>query len=262
MNRFPLYITALAMLLIVSCSSEKKVASYEVLYKESPATILVGPIQDSAKRADVKTKQDEVFNAELADAATFMQQTLADPLLFQGYYVLPPLVSDVIIDKAQANYKSLSQGDIAFLASQYGVDAVLLVAIHKWQEPEVNEVVVYAEYTLRSTKTGQELAHTWVRGEKIQPVDTYGEPVNLQSDDDFIKSSGLPNRLAHRCILLQQMSDFVLRSLPTSVNRWNFKHDQYIPSNPSYYSFVINPDGSLERKEYTEDALGNECFQN
>lgn len=82
MNRFHLYIVALAMLLIVSCKSEKNVASYEVLYKESPATILIGPIQDNAKRADVKTKQDEVFNAELSDAATFMQQTLADPMLF------------------------------------------------------------------------------------------------------------------------------------------------------------------------------------
>lgn len=44
MNRFHLYIVALAMLLIVSCKSEKNVASYEVLYKESPATILIGPI--------------------------------------------------------------------------------------------------------------------------------------------------------------------------------------------------------------------------
>lgn len=248
------------LLVLTGCKSEKKVASYDDLYKEKPVTILIAPVQDNSKRLEAKTTQDKLFNEELHAAACYLQQTVADPLIFQGYYTPAPLATEAIITHINKDYKQLLRDDLKELSSQYGIDAVLLVAIHKWQEPEVNEVVVYAEYILRSTKSGMELMHTWVRGCKMQPVDHLGEPVELQTDADFIERSGLDSRLAHRCILLREMSGFVLRNLPTSVSRWHFKHDQYIPSNPDFYGFVINPDGSLERKEYTEDAFGNECF--
>ena len=216
--------------------------------------------QDNAKRPVVKTSQDEILARELASAALFMRQTLSEPLVNMGYYTLPPLASDVILERLGLTYKQYMNDDLRLLDSLYGIDAVLLVAIHKWQNPEVNETVVYAEYTLRSTKTGMDLMHTWVRGNKMQPVDTHGEPVELPADIDFIDQSGLSSSLAHRCLLLQQMSDFVLRNLPIGTRRWFHKRDQYIPANPSYYGFIINPDGSLERREYTEDAFGNECF--
>ena len=137
---------------------------------------------------------------------------------------------------------------------------MLLTAIHKWQQPEINEIVVYTEYTLRSTKSGVELMHVWVRGDKMQPVDVKGDPVELSTDQAFIDRSGMGSKLAHRCILLEQMSDFALRNLPTSISRWHFQHDRYISSNPVFYSFTINPDGSIERSDYSEDAFGNECF--
>lgn len=253
-------ILLLAAMALSGCKSEKKVASYEDLFKEQPVTILIAPVQDNTKRIQAKTSQDNLLNEELDAAAIYMQQTLSDPLAFQGYYSLAPLATDEVMKQVGKNYRELMLGDIKSLASDYGIDAVLLVALHRWQEPEVNEVVVYAEYTLRSTKSGLELMHTWVRGNKMQPVDHLGEPVELASDVEFIEASGFDSRLAHRCLLLQQMSDFVLRNLPTSISRWHFKHDQYIPSNPQFYGFTIHPDGSLERSEYSEDAFGNACF--
>ena len=84
--------------------------------------------------------------------------------------------------------------------------------------------------------------------------------MELSTDQAFIDRSGMGSKLAHRCILLEQMSDFALRNLPTSISRWHFQHDRYISSNPVFYSFTINPDGSIERSDYSEDAFGNECF--
>lgn len=255
-----LLVLSSSLLLLLCCKSEKKVASYDDLYKEKPVTVLIVPVQDNTKQLEVKTTQDKLFNEELQSAACYLQQTVAEPLIFQGYYTPAPLATQALIDRINKDYKQLMRDDIKELSSLYGIDAVLLVAIHKWQEPEINEIVAYVEYTLRSTKSGTELMHTWVRGSKLQPVDNLGEPIELQTDAEFIERNGMESRLAHRCILLREMSGFVLRNLPTSVSRWHFKHDQYIPSNPTFYGFVINPDGSLERKEYTEDAFGNECF--
>ena len=255
------------LVLLAGCQTEQKVTSYNDLYKEKPVTVLIVPVQDNAKRPMAKTSQDELLVQELDAAALFMRQTLSEPLVTMGYYTLPPLASDIILDNLKLTYKQYMNDDLRRLDSLYGIDAVLLVAIHKWETPEINEMVVYAEYTLRSTRTGMDLMHTWVRGDKIQPVDTYGEPVELPADVAFIDQMGAgmqagltSSRMAHRCLLMQQMSDFVLRNLPIGSRRWYHKRDQYIPANPSYYGFIINPDGSLERREYTEDAFGNACF--
>ena len=250
------------VLLLCGCKSEKRIATYEDLYKEQPFVIMAAPVQDNAQCLLPKTTQDQVLNDELTIAAQYVRQTIARPLADQGYYPLAPLATDVLMDTIKKDFRQLSTDDLKFLSTLYGIDAVLLIAIHKWQEPEVNEVVVYAEYTLRSTKTGMELMHTWVRGSKLQPVNAQGAPVELSTDNEFINRTGFSNRLAHRCLLLQAMTDFVLRSLPTSASRWYFQHDQYISANPNYYGFVIQPDGSIARSEYNEDAFGNECFSN
>ena len=259
---YTLILLATCLLLLGSCKSEKRIATYEGVYKEQPFVILTAPTQDNARRLLPKTTQDQVLNDEMSIAAQFVRQTVAQPLVDQGYYPLAPLAADVIMDTVKMDYAQLSNSDLKGLASQFGIDAVLLIAIHKWQEPEVNEVVVYAEYTLRSTKTGMELMHTMVRGSKLQPLDAKGTPTELSTDNEFINRTGFNGRLAHRCILLEAMSDFVLRGLPTSASRWYFQHDQYAPANPQYYSFTILPDGSIERSQYSEEAFGNESSQN
>ena len=257
-----LILVAATLLFLCSCKSEKRIATYEDLYKEQPFVIMLAPIQDNAQRILPKTSQDQVLNDELTIAAQFVRQTVAKPLADQGYYPLAPLATDIIMDTIKMDYHQLATSDLKSLSSNFGIDAVLLIAIHKWQEPEVNEVVVYAEYTLRSTKTGMELMHTWVRGSKMQPLDAKGVPAELSTDNEFINRTGLNSRLSHRCLLLEAMSDFVLRSLPTSAGRWYFQHDQYVPANPNFYGFSIFPDGSIERSKYNEDAFGHECFQN
>lgn len=250
-----------ACTLLYACKSEKRIATYQDLYKEQPFVIMIAPPQDDAPRLLPKTTQDQLLNDELGIAAQYLRQTAAKPLVDQGYYPLTPLATDVLMDTIKLNYNQLSNGDIAGLSTTYGIDAVLLVNIYKWLEPEANEVAVYAEYTLRSTKTGMELMHTRVRGSKMQPLDAKGVPSELSTDLEFISLTGFTPRLAHRCLLLQAMTDFVLRGLPTAASRWYFQHDQYVSANPQYYNFTITPDGSIERTPYTEEAFGNECFK-
>lgn len=260
MSRIKFIIPLLVLCLLCSCKGEKNIVTYETLYQEQPLTILLAPVQDNSKRSLPKTTQDQVLNDQLDAAAHYLRQSLSTPLVSQGYYVIAPLASDAIVTQTGKDYRSLMNGDLKELSSRYGIDAVLLAAIHKWEKPEENEIVVYVEYTLRSTKTGQELSHNWVRGTKLQPVDTKGSPVELASDLSYMELTGFNSRMAHRCLLLEQVSDFVLRSTPTSANRWYFKHDQYAPAAPAYYGFTILPDGSLEQSTYNEDAFGNECF--
>ena len=261
MKRYIIW-TLTCVLLLASCKEEKKVTTFQDLYKEQPFAIITAPVQDLAPRIIVKNTQDKVLNDELDECAHFLRQSLTQPLVAMGYYALPPLSSDIILNKVDKNYQQLMQENVGEFSTNYGIDAILLVTLYKWKEPEINEIVVFAEYTLRSTKTGLELMHTCVRGRKIQPIDAKCEPVELDSDLRFIENSGLDKRLAHRCILLQEMSDFVLRSIPTSAGRWYFQHDQYISANPTYYSFVMLPDGSIERTEYDDLAFNNECLKN
>lgn len=260
MNRTRIIIILATLLLAAACKSEQKVTTFETLYKEQPLTILVAPVQDNSKRPPVKTTQDQVLNDELTQAAYFLRNSCQEPLVNIGYYPVPALASDLILQQFGKDYKQLMLGDLKELNTKYGIDAVLLIAVHKWQEPEVNEIVVFLEYTLRSTKTGLELMHTWVRSRKMQPVDVKGEPIELAADLQFLKTTDLNKRLAHRCILMASTSDFVLRNIPTSVSRWQFQKDKFVPAYPSFYGFTMNPDGSVERSEYNEDAFGNECF--
>jgi hypothetical protein len=99
MPRIKYLLPLVALLLAVSCKSEKKVTTYNELYREKPATILVAPVQDNAKRPMVKTTQDRVLNDELSAAAHYMRQSLSYPLSSQGYYATAPLTSDILVEK-------------------------------------------------------------------------------------------------------------------------------------------------------------------
>lgn len=246
------------------CKAVKKAVSYEDVYKEQPVTVYVAPFKDNTALELVRTSREKAYNDELRAAALYMRQTIAEPLLTQGYYVLTPLASEVIaMQDSAASYKDLMNGDIKRYSTLYGVDAILLVQLHKWAKPEVNELVVYVEYTLRSTKTGVELMHTWVKGTKMQPVGVKGEPMLLASDRTFMQTMGMDEEseeLAMRCILLEQMSDFVLRNLPTSRELRQYKRDQYTPAFPAYYGFVYDINGEIEQTQLTEDSFGNDCF--
>lgn len=260
MNRLRLLLVACLAVMMVACKGEKKIATYETLYKEQPVTVLIAPVNDNAKRDVVKTTQDQVFSDELSKAACFLRQSCIDPLVAMGYFPMPMLASDEILKKFGKNYRQLMLDDIKALNAEYGIDAVLLIAVHKWAKPETNEIVAYLEYTLRSTKSGLELMHTWVRANKMQPVDDKGEAIPLAADNDFMRMTGLDPLMTNRCRLMAEASSFVLRNMPTSASRWQFKRDKYVPAYPNYYKFTLNPDGSVERSRYNEDAFGNECF--
>lgn len=249
-----------AAMLMASCKAPSKALLYEKIYNETPVHILVAEVQDNSFRKLEKTPQDEVENKLLDSAALFMRSTLIAPLYSRGYDTVSAIDSSVTFRSIPLSNRELRDGDIGVLGSKYGFDAVLLTYLHKWQRPGTNEVVVFAEYILRSTKSGYDLMHTWVRGDKMQPVDTHGEALPLSTDTKFIHLTAMQPDLAYRCILLRDMSTFVLRNLPTSASKWYFKKDRYFSAAPEYYGFNILVDGSFEQSKYSEDEFGTSCF--
>lgn len=250
---------ALSLLILCSCKSEKKVTTYEAVFKEKPVTIYTAPLQDNSHRKANRGPNEAAYNEELNVAATYMFQTLATPLNQQGYYVLGTLTSKQLAQREKRSAKELLRGDIKEYSTRYGVDAILYTRIHRWIE-QTSEWVVFVEYTLRSAKTNTELMHTWVKACKKIPVDTKGNPVPLKSDNDFAEQMGLDVMTAERCILVEAVSNFVLRNLPTSPERRQYERDIYAKSNPSYFVLVIERDGALEVQKSNMESFEEDCF--
>lgn len=245
----------------VGCKSEIKMNAYSDVYSEKPSTIYIAPLQDNSKRRYEKYPQDKAFNNELNTAAKFMHQTLELPLVNKGYYVMGPLVSEQIRRTEARSAKQMMTGDLKNYNTYYGIDAVLFATIHRWTEAN-GEWTVYVEYALRSTKTGTELLHNWVRATKRIPTDLKGYPKPLQSDVDYAARMKTDNSTAQRCFLVQSVNDYVLRNLPTSVLKWSHEDDFYKGSNKSYFSFLLDEDGSINIENLEMEEYENGCFLN
>lgn len=248
-------------LVLGGCKSTKKAAAYEAIFKEKPVTIYTAPLEDKSHRKANRSQSDIDYNNELNLAATYMFQTLADPLNNQGYYVLGTLSAKQLSNREKRTAKELLNGDIREYNARYGVDAILYARILRWWEQN-SEWGVYVEYILRSTKSNTELMHTWVKASKKIPVDTKGNPVPLREDVYFADKMGLDVMVAERCILVEKVSDFVLHNLPTSPERRQYERDIYAKANPAYFAFVIERDGGIEVQKTSMESFEEDCFVN
>lgn len=246
---------------MVACQGPKKAVSYNDLYSEKPITIYVAPVDDNAKRRDVKYPGDAKYNNEIDLAAKYMFQTAQKPIANLGYYVIGPTASmQIASDETRPNDKMIT-GDLKKYKKDYGIDAILFPSIHKWAQNK-EEWIVYAEYVLVSTTTNSELMHVWVKGTKLVPTNFKGVPLTMKFDTDFADDMDLSNASAQRCFLVGQMNDYVLRNLPTSSDRRQFEEDRYFKAHPSYMAYYFSEDGTIEIQKISMEQYEQECFVN
>jgi len=153
MKKYLLLMLSIVMLLLNGCAttaidSETKSKSdlYQTMYSEMPHTILVLPA---------------INQSTAADAPELYSSTIAQPLANTGFYVLSTEVTQKFFEN-----EGLTRGE-QFLSIPpqkfskiFGADAVLYVTIKKWDTNFFlfgGNVTVGIEYSLKSTKTGNQL---------------------------------------------------------------------------------------------------------
>jgi hypothetical protein len=139
----------LALLLCVGCATQETMTkgdAYPKMYSEKPLVLLVLPAMNESTAVDAK----EYYNV-----------TIASPLAFNGYYVLP---TEVVTPLLQA--EGISDSELVFnkplnkFKELLGADAVLFVKIKKWNTVYYvigGYIVVSLDMTLKSTVTNQVL---------------------------------------------------------------------------------------------------------
>ena len=247
--------------LATGCKSSKKVSTYDEIYNEKPVTVYIAPIEDKTSRKIEKYPMDKEANEELNAAARYMYHTLSVPLRRQGYYTIGTLATEQIAKQQGHSAKQLRNEDIRTYAQLYGVDAILIVTIHRWKSTYSNWDL-FAEYTLRSTKSNNDLMHTWVKASKQLNTDYSGNPVAMPEDAEFAAEMEMNVSTAQRCQLVQKVNDYVLRNLPVSSNKPQFEKDRYLKANPSYFFYSFTPDGEIEIENMSMESFEEECFVN
>ena len=247
----------LAVLMLTGCKSEKKINSYSDIYSERPVTIYIAPVFDKAERRIEKYPTDIEYNNELNTAKAYLYQTMRQPLLRKGYYVIGPAASAEIAAATKLSAKELHYGDLSSLNQQYGIDAVLTVTLHRWKDDN-NKKMAFLEYELRSTKSNTELFHTWVMAVKEVSTNLKGDPIKLNNDKAFAKRFDMDNGTAQRSFLVEKVNDYVLRDLPTSKRR-QFEKDLYNNANPNYIKYMWI-DGGSDVQECTIEEYEQNAF--
>lgn len=256
--KLKIVIAAIATLLLVGCKSEKKVTSYSDIYSERPTTIYIAPVNDKTQRKVEKYPKDAEYNNEINSAKAYLLQTMPDPLLKKGYYVIGPVASAEIAEAVPMTPKQLRNDDLKQLGTDYGIDAVLVVTLHNWKD-ENGKKIAYLEYQLRSTKSNIDLMHTWVLATKQVSTNLKGDPIRLKNDTRFAKQMDVDNGTAQRCFLVEKVNDYVLRNLPTSSQRRQFEKDLYRAANPQYIKYTWM-DGGADVEECSEEEYESQAF--
>lgn len=255
------FILAVAALLATGCKSEKKVTTYSSIYKERPVTLYIAPLQDKSQRKEEKYPQDIAYNAERNTAARHLALSLAEPLTAQGYYVVPPLAAKQIAQQEHPATRELMEGDLKRYAQLYGVDAILIVTVHRWKEQE-GDLYLFVEYILRSCKSNTDLMHNWVQAHTRIENNYKGEPYARPADRQLMVDYGVDAMTAIRCRLAAAVSAQVLRNLPISSKKRQFEQDRYRKSNTNYYGCDLTDSGEIELERISMEAFEEACFVN
>lgn len=252
MKRYWLLAMLPLLLLVVGCKGPKKMAQYDELYKERPATIYIAPLSDRSMRKPMRTLDDSIYNASLNIATKQLYLTAASPLIFNGYYVLGPLASAQLAATESRSGKQLRNDFIGDYRTELGIDAILFITVHNWRETS-SSWSAEVEYVLRSTHTGSEVLHVYVNATKQLPTDFKGNPQPLGADLDFAEKYGCDLETAQRCRLVEIVNQFVLRDLPSGSRSRSNAIERYAPSHPEFFNLNISPTGSVELLKKNED---------
>jgi hypothetical protein len=145
----PLVCLGLLMVFLAGCVSPvivSKGQKYPLLYEEHPTTIVVLP---------------PINNTTAADAKEYYSTTIAQPLAFSGFYVIPIEPTAEIL-KGQGLYDTemLLNQPVAKFGEFFGADAVLYTTITKWNKAYAilaASLTVSVDAKIISTKTERTL---------------------------------------------------------------------------------------------------------
>ncbi|MBR4773105.1 MAG: hypothetical protein IK010_01590 [Bacteroidales bacterium] len=239
------WLLLLPLVLLTGCKGQKKLTQYSELYQESPAVIYIAPLNDRSERHPMRTADDSVYNASLNVATKQLYLTASDPLVHNGYYVLGPLASAQLAATESRTGNQLRTENIQDYHTNLGIDAILFITLHRWENTS-NSWTAEVEYALRSTQTGSEIMHVYVRASKQLPTDLKGNPKPLGDDLDFAEKYGCDLETAQRCRLVEILNQYILKDLPSGKRSRGSSVERYVPSHPDYINLNINPNGSVE----------------
>lgn len=139
--------------LLTGCVVTSEKNDYSSFRDEDPRSILVVPV---------------VNNSVNVDAPDYFLSTVTLPIAERGYYVFPiNLVKGVMEEDGLSDANMVHAADPTRLGELYGADAILYISIEHWETTYVllsSTTTVSFVYTLKSTKTGEEL---WQESETI-----------------------------------------------------------------------------------------------
>ncbi len=139
-------VTAIASILVAGCATAPPTADYSAIKSEAPRSILVVPALN---------------NTAAVTAPDWMLSTVSAPFAERGYYVFPAnMVRSVLNENGLSDAGLIHSSDARRLGNLFHCDAVLLVAIGKWDSKYMvisTTTEVKFEYELRSCKTNASL---------------------------------------------------------------------------------------------------------
>jgi len=145
-----IYLLCLVLFLSTACAPKylTKSEAFPQMYEYHPISILVLP---------------PINETTAADAKEYYSTTIAEPLTLSGYYIYPIEVTSDIL-KAEGIYDTELLIDVPpqKFREFFDADAVLYIRILKWDTSYyvlAGNVTVGADFTLKSTDTGEELWH-------------------------------------------------------------------------------------------------------
>ena len=240
-----LVLSSCFLVLLASCSSQKKLDAYQDIYTERPQVIYVAPLNDLSMRHALRTTEDSIYNHSLNIAAKHLYLSAADPLIHHGYYLPGPLASAQIAATEWRTGKQLRNDNINDYYTDLGIDAILFITLQGWNAT-YNTWTVEVEYVLRSARTGNELFHVSVNAMKVLNTDFKGNLLPLREDADFARRYGCDVETAQRCRLVEILNQYVLKDLPSGLKARQHTTEGYIPSHPEFFNLKIHPDGSVQ----------------
>ena len=139
-------LTVTSLLMLASCATSTKLASFGKMYEEDPLVFIIMP---------------PINNSTNVDAKDYFYTTMNVPVAEAGYYVLPPYLALETLQKESAyDSENFLEADLSKFNKLFGADVAVFTVIKKWEKSMIgSSVTVEIEYIFRSTKTNETVYH-------------------------------------------------------------------------------------------------------
>ncbi|QZT36891.1 DUF799 domain-containing protein [Halosquirtibacter xylanolyticus] len=136
-------LVVLATIMFYSCAPTNQLGltreSYEDFYSEHPTSIMIMPPINKSMKVEAKL---------------FFYNTLVQPIVEKGYYIVPFYMGlDILKNESAYDSELLYDKSMKVVKQTWGIDAVLFTTIYEWKKVGTGQVVVDIGYELRSTES-------------------------------------------------------------------------------------------------------------